>query len=330
MNPNGMKKILTVTLSPAIDKSTSVDVVMADRKLRCDLPRYEPGGGGINVSRALKKLGYPSIALYPTGGSTGKSLDRLLDAEGIDRIPIKIKDQVRVNLTVLERSSGQQYRFGFPGQKLTDRECKELIERIKQARPDFIVASGSLPRGVDPDFYTKIIEIGRELGAKTILDTSGEALRNLSKERFFLLKVNLSEFRDLTGEAIGDDEELAVHAKRVVEEWGINYLVVSLGAGGAFACWSDGKIRVHSPPVPVRSKIGAGDSMVAGIVLKFAMGKGILDALSMGVAAGASAVMTEGTELCRREDSLRLYRTIIKEMRTQMVPQETKFQNADG
>jgi 6-phosphofructokinase 2 len=319
------KKILTVTLSPAIDKSTSVDVVMADRKLRCDPPRYEPGGGGINVSRALKKLGYPSIALYPTGGNTGKSLDELLDAEGVERIPIKIKDNIRVNLTVLERSSGQQYRFGFPGQKLTGEECGELLGKIAQTKPDFIVASGSLPRGVAPDFYTEIIKIGSELGAKTILDTSGEALKALLRERFFLLKVNLNEFRDLTGERIGDDEELVEHARRIVKESGICYLVVSLGAGGAFACWSGGAIRVHSPPVPVRSKIGAGDSMVAGIVLKFAMGKDIKDALAMGVAAGASAVMTEGTELCRRDDSLRLYRMIIKDVRMQNVHLQPKI-----
>ncbi len=308
------KKILTVTVNPAIDKSTSIGAVVPEKKLRCAEPRFEPGGGGINVSRALKKLGCESVAIYPSGGHSGNLLNDLLDAEGIKRCSVPIEDDIRVNLIVYENSTGQQYRFGFPGQRMTDSECHALLEEIPHAcsKPDFVVASGSLPRGVPIDFHARIIRMARELGAKTVLDTSGDALKEAVKEKVFLLKTNLNEFRELADSEVTNDEELLSAASRLVSDGNVEYLVVSLEAAGALGVWKGGAKHVIAPVVPVRSKIGAGDSMVAGIVLKFAMGKSFEDALAMGVAAGTAAVMTEGTELCTKEDSTRLYWKILR------------------
>jgi len=117
-----MKTIVTMTMNPAIDKSSSVDHVVAERKLYCKPPLFEPGGGGVNVSRAIKKLGGESMLLYPAGGLTGKRLQELLDKEGLNHRPFPIEGVNRESLVILEESTGQQYRFGMPGPELDNKE----------------------------------------------------------------------------------------------------------------------------------------------------------------------------------------------------------------
>ncbi|HEJ83236.1 MAG TPA: 1-phosphofructokinase family hexose kinase, partial [Desulfobacteraceae bacterium] len=184
-----MKTMVTMTMNPAIDKSSSVAHVVAERKLYCKPPRFEPGGGGVNVSRAIKKLGGESKLLYPAGGLTGERLQKLLDQEGIDHRPFPIEGLIRESLVILEESSGRQYRFGMPGPEFQIHEWEQSLNALSAVipKPDYLVASGSLPPGVPTDFYARVARVGKERGAKTIIDVSGEALEQALREGVYLI-----------------------------------------------------------------------------------------------------------------------------------------------
>lgn len=307
-----MSKTVTITMNPCLDKSTSVDNVVAERKLRCARLRIEPGGGGINVSRALKRLGEDSTALYPSGGAAGHVLEELLHEEHILQEPLEISGLTRESFIVYEESSTQQYRFGVPGPEMLRTEWQGFMKRLEQTdfKPDYIVCSGSLPPGVPEDFYAGVSRWGKTNGAKTILDTSGKPLISACREGVFLVKPNLRELEVIGGEAIENEEQQEGLARRLVEDRCCEVVVVSLGAAGALLVWKEGVERIRTPTVPIRSKVGAGDSMVAGITAALVRTWELPDAVRFGVAAGAAAVMTPGTELCGMEDTERLYRQI--------------------
>ena len=304
-----MTTIVTITLNPGIDKSSSVDHVVAERKLYCSAPRFEPGGGGINVTRAIRKLGGESLALYPCGGANGETLKFLLDQEGLSHRPVPIKGWTRENLIVLEESTGLQYRFGMPGPELAEEEWQRCLEQISSLTPapDFIVASGSLPPGVPQDIYARIARLGKRLGARVVVDSAGDPLRLALAEGVYLVKPNIGEFRDLVGSGGEDEAAVLELARRVVSERQSEIMAISLGAAGVVMVSEAGIERMQPPTVPIISKVGAGDSMVAGIVLSLSRGMSVREAVRFGVAAGSAAVMTPGTELCRREDAERLY-----------------------
>jgi 6-phosphofructokinase 2 len=302
-------KIATLTMNPAIDKSSAVAQVVAEWKLRCDPPVFEPGGGGINVSRAIRKLEGDSVAFYPAGGLAGRMLSDLLAREGLHHRAISIPGATRENFTVLEKSSGRQYRFGMPGPTLQDGEWRRCLEEVANLLPriDYLVASGRLPPGVPADFYGQVAKLVKEHKTRLIVDTSGEALRLAVEEGVFLIKPNLREFAELTGREKVDELQEEHLAQELVSTGKCEAVVVSLGAAGVLVASAEGTERVRAPLVPQKSKVGAGDSTVAGIVLALARGKSWREAIRFGVAAGAAAVMTPGTELCRREDVDRLY-----------------------
>jgi 6-phosphofructokinase 2 len=307
-------KIATLTMNPAIDKSSAVNQVVAEWKLRCDSPAYEPGGGGINVSRAIRKLGGDSVAFYLAGGLAGQMLRDLLDREGLQHRPMSIAGVTRENFTVLEKSTGRQYRFGMPGPTLNEAEWRQCLEKISGLLPqaDYLVASGRLPPGVPANFYGRLAKLAREHNTRLIVDTSGEALRLAVAEGVFLVKPNLREFAELMGRESVDGLEEERLARELVASGRSEAVVVSLGAAGVVAASAEGAERVRAPLVPIISKVGAGDSTVAGMVLALARGQSWREAVRFGVAAGAAAVMTPGTELCRREDAERLYKQLMQ------------------
>jgi len=308
-----MKTIVTITLNPAIDKSSSVEHVVAERKLYCKPPRFEPGGGGVNVCRAIKKLGGNSGLLYPAGGLTGKRLQELLDEEGLNHRPFPIDGMIRESLVILEESTGRQYRFGMPGPKLRKKEWEQFLQELSaiEPSPDYVVASGSLPLGVPPDFYAQVARVGKKKGTKTIVDVSGQALKQALEEGVFLIKPNVREFRELVGEEIKEESQIKEEARKMVKSGLCEVMVISLGAGGALLVSEDFAEHILPPTVPIISKVGAGDSMVAGITLSLARGKPLRESVLFGVAAGTAAVMTPGTELCRREDTERLFEGLV-------------------
>jgi 6-phosphofructokinase 2 len=304
-----MSTIVTLTINPTIDTNATVDHVIPERKLRCQPPRHEPGGGGINVSRAIRKLGGDSVAVYPVGGPTGHLLQHLLEQEGLTLRAVPIGDWTRENFVILEEATGQQFHFVMPGPTLQEAEWQQCLNLLSTFSPvpAYIVASGSLPPGVPTDFYARVARIGRKCGARVIVDTSGDAFRAAVYEGVYLLKPNQYELSDLANCDLTDEAQQEAAAVELVHRGHGEAVVLSLGAAGVLLVTAAGCERLRAPTVPVVSKIGAGDSTVAGIVLSLARGMALRDAVLFGIATGAAAVMTPGTELCRREDVERLY-----------------------
>ena len=302
--------IVTATPNPSIDVSTAVDRVEPDRKLRCDQPVREPGGGGLNVARAIARLGGTALALWAKGGATGELLHVLLDEAALQHRPISIPGLVRESCAVTERSSGRQYRFGTPGPVLQTKSLSAFFDALQgfEPFPALVVGSGSLPPGADGRFYADIAKAVASRGGRFILDTHGPALRQaLDTRHVYLIKPNLRELGALVGRDLQDDADIATAAREILAQGSSRVVVVSLGAGGALVVTEDTTDRIVAPTVRIRSRIGAGDSTMAGIALALARGEPLGRAARFGVAAGAAAVMTPGTELCRREDTERLF-----------------------
>lgn len=304
-------KIVTVTFSPCIDKSTSIKKICPDKKLLCATPKLEPGGGGINVARAIKKLGGIATAIFPSGGYTGKYFNHLLEIENIHAVIIETQNETRENIIVLDETENAQYRFGMPGTKLTQAEwqqCLKAVEKIQDV--SFIVASGSLPPGVPLNIFAQLAKIAKNKNAKFIVDTSGEALREAVNEGVYLLKPNLGELCFLSGKTHLQEYEIEVAAKEIIAEGKCEVVVISMGAEGAMLVTKEFTEIITAPSVTKKSTVGAGDSMVAGIVQYLFLEKNILEAVQYGVACGTAATMNTGTELCNVEDVKILYNLI--------------------
>ena len=300
--------IVTLTMNPALDVSTATARLVSSEKLRCSAPRYDPGGGGVNVARAVRMLGGDATAVFPIGGSIGVWLRQLLNEENVTCRTVTIAGSTRENFHVDERETGQQFRFVMPGPRLSAAEQERCLDEIAAnlLKPGYFVMSGSLPPGVPNDFYRRVAERARLLGFKVIFDSSGGALREIGMRNFYLLKPNRRELGELVGRDIVGERHEEEAARDLIRRGRAEFVVVSLGAAGAILADRDGCWRFASVPVPVASNAGAGDSMVAGIVLSLARGALMRDAVRYGMAAGAAALMRPGTELCRRDDTERL------------------------
>jgi 6-phosphofructokinase 2 len=297
-------KIVTLTLNPALDKSTSTERLLPEDKLRCEAPVYEPGGGGINVSRAIRIMGGQSLAIYLAGGSSGQKMEALLKEEGIEQRVIQGKNATRENFMVMEGSTDRQYRFGMPGAEVSQEELAQCLQAVKEL-PDeveYLVASGSLPPGAPDDFYGQIAKIAQERNIQCVIDTSGPALKKAAEMGLCLMKPNLKELSQLAGKEYVSAMEQEEIAQEIIKKGKAKMLIVSLGARGAMLASGDTIEYVVPPTVKQQSTVGAGDSMVAGIVLSLSRGESLREVIKWGVAAGTAATMTAGTELCRKED----------------------------
>ena len=303
-----MPSIITITFSPCIDKSTSVPSLIPEKKLRCTSPKLEPGGGGINVARAIRKLGGEATAIFPSGGYTGKFFNHLLEKEGVPAVIIESANETRENIIVFDESTHDQYRFGMPGTELKESEwkqCLKAIEKIKEIA--FVIASGSLPPGVPLDIYAQLGKICKIKKAKFIVDTCGEALMKALNEGVYLLKPNLGELSELAGIERIDINNVERIAREVVLKHNCEVIIASLGAAGALLVTRNEIFRAIPPEVKRKSTVGAGDSMVAGIVYTLARGKSLKEAIRYGVACGTAATINPGTELCNKRDADALY-----------------------
>ena len=319
-----MSKIITITFSPCIDKSTSVSALVPEKKLQCAAPKLEPGGGGINVARALKKLGEDAIAIFPSGGYTGKFFDHLMEIENIHSKIIEIKNETRENIIVLDQSINGQYRFGMPGPELSEHEWNQCLQAVKEINNvEFIIASGSLPPGVPVNIYARLAEIAKDKNAKLIVDTSGEALKEAVQKGVYLLKPNLGELAYLAGIDELQQEDVVAVSKEIITKGMCEVIVISMGKAGATLITKNSIDIITAPKVIRKSTVGAGDSMVAGIIFFLSKGKSLLEAAKFGVACGTAATMNAGTELCNKEDAFQLYKLM------QQVP-EYNFTTTNG
>jgi 6-phosphofructokinase 2 len=303
-----MKKIFTLTLNPALDKSITVPQLVPEKKLKASDGKTEPGGGGINVSRALGKLGMDSVAVYLSGGYTGKKFESLLSEEQISSVPVPIAGDTRENFIVVDTSSNLQYRFGMEGPDVKETEWMEALNYMQQQEAiGYIIASGSLPPGVPPTALSKLAVIAKQKNARLIVDTSGDALKHAVEEGVFLIKPNLGELSNLYGKEKLSGDEVVNAAKTVIHKGGCEMMAVSMGAEGAMLVTATEHFQVKPPPVTIHSTVGAGDSMVAGMVFALSQDWQLPDVLRYGVAAGTAATLNEGTELCKKEDTERLF-----------------------
>lgn len=304
--------ILTITLNPAIDKSTSVDALIPDKKLRCNNVIAEAGGGGINVSKGLKKLGMDSVAMFFSGGNNGLWLEDYLQNYGVGTIPIKVEGETRESFTVTENSTNAQYRFVLPGPEISDSYTRSCIQALKEISPapEIVVISGSLPPGINDSFYAELTKTANQLGAKTILDTSGKPLELAMKEGLYLIKPNLNELTSLSGKETLQIHEVDDVAIDLIKKENIEMIVVSLGPSGAISVSKDCYDHIPAPMVKKNTTVGAGDSMVAGMVYKISKGAEAREIAEFGVACGSAATMGSGTELFDPSDAEKLYQWI--------------------
>lgn len=303
--------IATLTLNPAIDGACEADKVRPTHKIRTSNEHYDPGGGGINVARVIQRLGGDPVAIYLAGGMTGDVLDSLLDRDGLPRQRLPIQDQTRVSLAVHERETGLEYRFVPEGPKVQEAEWRACLGAVEKLSCDYLVASGSLPRGVPDEFYAMLAKIAAQRNFRLVLDTSGPELRAAVDEGGLLLvKPSLNEMEQLVGADLRDEKDLAQAASDIVARGGVRYLAVTMGHEGALLVTADGMLRLPAIPVEVQSAVGAGDSFLAAMTCTLANGWSVEDAFRFGLAAGTAAVLTPGTGLCAAEDVRRLYRQI--------------------
>jgi 6-phosphofructokinase 2 len=298
-----------LTLSPSLDLATRVAHLCPEAKLRCSEPDFAPGGGGINVARAIHKLGGSALAIFPFGGGSGEQLVSLLNAEAVPSMPLPVQAATRQCFNVFEQSSKQQFRFVMPAVGLSDSEQDNLLATLTGLQDmDYLVVSGSQPQGLHSDFIPQLLQLAASRGTRCILDSSGQALRQtLDVGGAWLIKPNLAELAELAGSEDIEPEELASIARQLVCEGRSQAVLVSLGAQGALLVTANLCERIVAPTVRRLSTVGAGDSLVAAVTLKLAAGWDWLAAARYGVAAGTAAIMAEGSELCRLADTERLY-----------------------
>jgi 6-phosphofructokinase 2 len=305
-----MTPILTVTLNPALDVSTSTSGIRPGPKLRCTVPSYDPGGGGINISRAIKLLGGETRALVALGGATGSQIAGLLAASGIEVFALPAPGETRQSVVVTDADTGGQFRFMLPGPDWSQAQVLAAANAIAVAAPagGLVAVSGSQPPGFPDDFLGQVCARLRGT-ASVVADTSGAPLIKAAATPglgLAMLRMDAEEAEALAGHPLDTRADSADFAQGLLASGVAQMVVVARGADGSVLVTDRGRWFCTAAKVPVVSKVGAGDSFMAGFVLALAQGEAPKQALAYGVAAASAAVMTPATALCRAEDATRL------------------------
>lgn len=303
-----MMNIATLTLNPTLDVSFEVDRIFPCHKMRGGSERHDPGGGGINVARVFVRLGGNARCVYLCGGATGAALHSLLDLHQLVRNRVEIGGETRVSTSVFERETGQEYRFVTEGPVILETEWLECQAIISQLQCDYLVVSGSMPRGAPDDLYARIARTARTRDIRVVLDSSGVGLaKGLADGNVFLVKPSVGELAALNGTPLETNEAVIAAAKAIVDRGEAENVAVTLGSEGAILVNASETIRLPAVQVEASSAVGAGDSFLAAMVFKLAEGRTAAEALRFGMAGGAAAVLTPGTGLARAADIYRLH-----------------------
>lgn len=304
--------ILTITLNPALDLETHVDRLVPGQKLRCSPPRRDPGGGGINVARAVVALGGEATAAVASSGPGGAGLAQRLARAGVGVAILPAPGDTRQNLSVIEDATGAQYRFIFPGPTwaVADIEAVRAALLPLIAPGDLVVLSGSLPPGLSAADIVALAGTLTEAGGAVVADTSGEPLVALARAGLGLkiLRMDDAEARELTGRPLDDVADSAAVARELVASGAAEIAILARGAEGSILASADGVWFAPAADVPVASLTGAGDSFVAGATLALSRGMALPDVLIWGVSAASAAVTTEATDLC----DPKVFKTLVK------------------
>ncbi|MFO7639276.1 MAG: 1-phosphofructokinase [bacterium] len=301
--------VYTVTLNPALDRTLFVNSLVPNESNRIQREARYAGGKGIDVSRALVEMDVPTVALGLVGGFDGKEFEGRLLNEGVACDFTRVAGEVRTNIIIHEESGDHETALLAQGPEIEPVELMSFIDQLEQlSGGNFLVASGSLPRGLTPAVYRRVIGIGNDRGMVTVLDSSGEALRQGITARPRIIKPNRSELAELAGEEFPDLPAVLRFCRTLQEQ--VPTILVSLGAEGMLLVES-GQGRLAVPPkVEVKSTVGAGDCAVAGFVAGLSTGESPDDCLRRAVAAGTAATLTPGTGICCKSDIKRLMQEI--------------------
>jgi len=299
--------IVTVTMNPAVDETFTVHELLLGETNRIKSTDIDPGGKGLNVGRVVKRLGRPAMVITLIGGSTGEFIRQRLDQEGVDTDLVYIDGPTRVNISILDESTGVQTNLNHEGPEISFTDLHTVEGKIREWLPEAVVMvfGGSLLPGAPKDTYARLIRWVTESEVRSILDASGTALVEGIKAGPYLIKPNLREMQELLGRKLETDDEIIDGAQELLGR-GIDTVVASMGSRGAIAVDSSGAWKAVPPEVATESTLGAGDSMVAGLAIGISEHTPLPDSLALGTAAATATVITPGTELCRVEDVQRL------------------------
>ena len=304
--------IVTLTVNPCLDKSAHFKGLVPEQKIRCESPRYDAGGGGINVSKAIARLEGKSFCVFTSGGAIGTMLEELVKNEAIAFEAIKTNNWTRESFVAVDDNTNSQYRFGFPGAEISDSEKYKIIQTIQELRPKYLVISGSLNEGLSIDFYQQISVLAKASGAKIIVDTSGEPLEKVLETGVYLAKPNVGELAKLIGVEKLEIDEVEEAARTLIEKGSAEIVAVSLGSQGAVLVTATQTEFVPAPNVAKKSTVGAGDSMVGAMVWALSQNKSLKEVVQWGVACGSAATMNEGTQLFKLQEAKRLFEWLQK------------------
>jgi len=309
--------IATITLNPTMDRTISVQGLVLDEANRWTNLRLYAGGKGIDVSRAIHDMGGRTIAYGFIGGDTGRTVEILLDEEGVPFSFTPIERETRTNFIITDTKTFKQTRIYAPGPHISKKELERFYRKMRQIElPDLIVAGGSVPPGVPANIYYGIVTEAKGFKVRSILDSDGQWLREGMKAKPFLIKPNVREAEELLNTELATEEAITKAALNLVE-MGIDIGVISRGKDGLIAATKKNIVKAVPPPVKVISAVGAGDCTIAGLALKLAYGEPLIEACRLAVAMGSAAVLTPGTELSHRADVEKLQPQIeVSEMTT--------------
>ncbi len=300
--------IITITMNPAVDISTSVDRIEPLRKLRCRAEQRTAGGGGINVARVIHRLGGDVVAVFAVGGVVGEQLKQLVASEGVPSLVLALSGQTRESFTVVDETTKDEFRFVMPGPMLSEVEWRTAIDRIDALAQGqaYVAVSGSLPGGAPAGFYAHVAAVAKRAGARFVADASGAQLRAALEAGVHLVKPNLRELQEILGEPLADRTNQVRACRSLIAQGKAEMVALTLGADGALLATREE--AWFAPPLPVKvvGTVGAGDSFLGALVWSLSTGHSIADALRYAVAGGSAALLSAGTQLCQPEDVRRL------------------------
>jgi 1-phosphofructokinase family hexose kinase len=306
--------IFTLTPNPALDLSGHVPQILPNEKNYVIKPRLDPGGNGINVARMMTRLGEKVIALGFVGGPTGRQLENLLKENSIPSDFTQIHADTRTNVTVTNDSDHQQTRLTFPGPKVQKIEIERLFKKIRSLKgPGLFMLGGSLPEGCPKNFHRRMAEAADQQKLGVLIDLPAQYLKDFLSEnpsKYLFVKPNLHELEELYSTSFKNDGEILTAARKLNQHFAL--VAVSLGKRGALFSTQTQSWLAKAPPVRARGSVGAGDSMVGGILKMLAHHqitqpvqlsalpeRSLREIISWGVAAGAATAEAEGTALGR-------------------------------
>ena len=299
--------ILTVTPNAAIDKTYTVEHFGLDRVHRPSASRTVAGGKGINVVRVLRELGQEGIATGFIGGRTGDAIIDRLNDEGMQHDFLHVQDESRLCIAIMDPTTGTQTEINENGPQITTDEINLMMDKITRliVGKEYIVLCGSCPPGVPFSFYGDIIGIAKKAGVKTVLDTSGNHLREAIKAGPYMIKPNITELGQLADRELFTLEEISTAAKSL-KQYGVEITAVTMGRSGAMVTDGFQAWQAVPPEIEFASAVGSGDSFVAAFLDSLICNEHIANALVAGTAAGAANATTYGAGFCSKDSIMEI------------------------